>query len=282
MQWARISVLRGMLVGKEQSGLRNGVERSNFNNELKKAHKREYFVQRGTLNMILSKELKIALMTNLLISIEIVLGCKLVMDLMSAQAYSANFILTIFYITYAIVLTYCNFQAVIFEYNNYYELHQLKDELFDFIIMFFSCLFLLGFSFNSHNFIAAIGWLALYAGSLTVFVGYTISKGLTLFFNESNTQLQIVSMLDLLSDAILCNHSREDITHWNEYRYWLILDGGLAILFASIYFVLKYNTTLNDFIWAPRLLILLSCYYLTLLNRWRYKIIIAKSKITIQ
>jgi hypothetical protein len=227
--------------------------------------------------MILSREHKIQILFIFLGILEGYMILELAKFIDSVQ-WSFESFLTLLYYLLAIVVTFFNGYAAYNEYRFYPELHDLKDEVTDACIVVANCVTMIGFSLSGHDFIKAIGWLAMYTASVAAFVAYTIKEGLVVYFKEPKESLEMFPMLEVLADAVLCRASKEDITHWNEYRYWLMLDGGLAVIFGLIYLTFKACPSVNSVVWIPRVIVVLACFYLTILNRWRYSVVRAKAK----
>jgi hypothetical protein len=157
------------------------------------------------------------------------------------------------------------------EYTIFGSLHALKSAPVD-------CLILSGMFFSIKMFISngsdtrfCLLWLSLFLLSLTVWEIYTMIVGREEHFNAPLDSLSPLSMLKHLFRALGYKFGKE-IDHWNEYRYWVMLDGLLFILVFTA-FLLRTTINSNSLDVAIYWSILMAGFYLGGFNIYRYKLV---------
>jgi hypothetical protein len=177
---------------------------------------------------------------------------------------------------YAVFLSSYMLNIFFYEYYIFPELHTLKPPPFDFLLLTAMFLSIRQFSLSYPDMCASLLWLGMFLLSLTIWEIFTMAVGLKTHFKECSSTLRPLAMLRHLFCALSYNFDRR-IKHWDEYRYWLMLDSGLFIIVSVAYLWRVFaNENIADaiFYW----LIFSIGFYIGLFNVYRYRLVLCAVK----
>lgn len=174
---------------------------------------------------------------------------------------------------YLIVLFFVFIWILCSEYVYFNDLHFLKNPLLDSTLLVCGSFSIARAFESSKNLNDLLLWLCLIGIVLCVWEGYTMKCGYKQYFKENPDSLKIKNMLFHFVRIISRFDLKTGLNHWDEYRYWLILDLFMAVIFFAIYIF-------KDYLGKPslvRYIIVVFGMFVILLNLCRYNLVKARA-----
>jgi hypothetical protein len=121
------------------------------------------------------------------------------------------------------------------EYTKHFRLHRLKSPLVDTALILFISFSIWQFVANAGVLRTAVSWLSGFLLTTCLWEAYTMRVGFEKYFKQQRPDFSLRSWLRLLSQGLFPLRLPENWSHWDEYRYWLVIDGSaLAALLLLI------------------------------------------------
>jgi len=163
-----------------------------------------------------------------------------------------------------------------FEYLWFYDLHKLKSLPIDTMIVGGTSVFIWRFIHQADNLTDCLLWFSLFLFFLVGWEAYTMKSGYRRYFKADRQTLSLASMVRHLFRVLFYRVKKEHMTHWDEYRYWITIDGLLCI----VAFLLFLSSGLLEALIsasAVRMLVVAFGFYFGIFHIWRYRIVSSKS-----
>lgn len=178
---------------------------------------------------------------------------------------------------YAIFLCVQLLYVLYTEYIFFNELHRHKSPVVDLLLIAGIFVSIRLFSKNAAEIPLLLLWLALTLALMSVWEIFTMTCGYKVYFSENRDSKKISSLIKHLIKTITYKFDKNDLTHWDEYRYWLASDSILCVLtFLGYIFSPQLQSLLPDS--AIQLSIAALAFYIGIFNMWRYRLVILKEK----
>lgn len=120
-----------------------------------------------------------------------------------------------------------------FEYLQFTELHRLKSRAVDSLLVGFIFIAIWQANRNATNIQHCFIWLTVVLATLVLWELYTMWKGYSAHFNMS--LVQPGGWFQWFRVAPIHAASSSSVRHWQEYRYWVILDGVLIVVACTFW-----------------------------------------------
>ena len=158
------------------------------------------------------------------------------------------------------------------EYHRFPALHQLKSYPFDGLILVAMFLSIRGFSRAYSKMSDCLLWLGIFLLSLTIWEIHTMSLGREKYFKASKASLSPLEMLRHFCRCALFKFDKR-IKHWDEYRYWVMLDSLLFVIVATAFAWRAYtdNPVVDT---EMRWIIPAVGFYIGVFNVYRYRLVL--------
>ncbi|MBU4230802.1 MAG: hypothetical protein KKG88_10955 [Proteobacteria bacterium] len=163
------------------------------------------------------------------------------------------------------------------EYRNFYSFHIQKSLPIDMAIIILANLSLGLFTLLLSNLKLTILSLFFFLFSLSCWSFYGLKVGRRTYFKEDYSDLKFNKMIFLFVNSLFLNEDRKNITHWNEYRYWIYLDSILCLAVGLCYLSFDFLTE-HFSLWILQSIIAVVGFYVGILNSWRHKVVCLNGK----
>ncbi len=136
---------------------------------------------------------------------------------------------------YALVVCAYSAWVVGWEYTRFRSLHKLKSPALDMLLLAMAFVSLLKSQRNAEDLELYLRWFAAFAFFSCVWQVFTMTRGYGPYFEPAHSPLTLRSWLRLVTLPV--GPTRHSLTHWDEYRYWLLVEGsGVLFLVALLAF----------------------------------------------
>jgi hypothetical protein len=174
------------------------------------------------------------------------------------------------------IFVFCYWNWILWhEYTWFSTLHELKSPGPDTLLVASLAVSLRSFIL-APDLVTALWWLAVFLGCACLWEIYTMQRGYKKYFRKQRSPLDANSWISLLGAPLL--PFRVPIwTHWNEYRYWLVLDlSGLIVLVGMATAYTPHQSAESDSLLTP--LLVLGLTVIGLVNIFRYRTVLRSTK----
>ena len=181
---------------------------------------------------------------------------------------------------FAVWLSLYFLYILFWEYYLFSELHALKSPPMDGLLLIGIFLSVRQFSHAGENVPASLAWMCLGLVWTIIWECYTILVGREKYFNASADSLKPLPMAQNFMNSLLYKSKKQQSVHWDEYRYWLMLDLVLLVP-ASVSVVLCKRIQSPELNRQIQWSLLSLCFGLCIFNIYRYKLMrasVAKSR----